>query len=333
MGWSNYGFPDPTMCANYKPAHGIYLAHKERIERAGLIYNDGVSLSLSGEFREPALLYPARNPDYVYSNDFYLSEDRRVFGGTIYLNQFIDPKQSYYDLFWNRDTLTEAVLARCPELEEYIPYETASHMGKTPSAYNKLSPTWRVLWAKQMYTQINLLKLCNHYEHLNLNLHIVMGRGEASGATSPIEAYNQAVSNFHIDDDWEYDVYHDSPGWSTEIVRYGTSWWCRLFRPLVIEPIYGGENLPETIQDCQMYLYGKPTTLTMSYLDYHGIGFSFSNTNIYDRINLPYYSSSVELPDAFKNGIYGPYRGFCTFWAGFAVIDSSPLFEFYDNVD
>lgn len=321
MGWSDYGFPDPTMRTNYSPACAIRLAHKERYEALlyGRTYEDDVVYGWA--FIEPEKFKKVRYPhaELVPSDEFTLILDRTFPHGYLsdmkFVNPLLDMSINPTTVLWTENTLRDAVVDKANAGSEYIEYQTSV------APVGTMLPTWDARWAKQFYMQLNLLKIAQ-----TPYMYVVRGQGSGIGNT-PEEAYNNALSDFHaVSDHYIW--------WYTEIKSSGSSWSCSISRPITIEPAYlPNTRLPEALRSLPGYLYGNRTTSTA--FDAHGTGFSFMTTPTagYSRISLPYHPSSPSMPDAFSGGIFGPFYAELSLSNYFASIDYSSSFEFYDNVD
>ena len=334
MGWPDYGFPDPTMCVNHKPAYGIYLAHKERYELShGTPYRVGISYAGVTFWQEPELFMRARSRyrlgalvnNFTLKNDTLLNYTDPVgyLGNSSYVNHLLNMGVEQADIYWTRESLTNEVMSRRPVGEEYIPYEypysydvTAGNMAKTE---------WRSTWAQQYYMRLNLCKLAVMPSFI-----MIRGFGESHG-NSPEAAYNSAIANYHIA---TQDEVMFLSTWLTAIQRSGSNWRCIVTAPITLEASYAdGEPLPESLRSLPSYLYSMCSLNDFAQYDPYDTDFKFTQVLRYSRTPLPYNAPIPPLPLAFKDGIFGPYYGAISLYNAVATMDLSSAFEFYDNVD
>jgi hypothetical protein len=339
MGWADYGFPDPTMCANHKPAYGIYLAHKERYELPrGKPYPVGVLYSGLNFWQEPELFMRARAQLRGYlpgtsSNNFTLKDDILLnytdpvvyLSNGNYVNHLLNMGVEQADVYWTRESLTNEVMSRRPVGEEYIPYEYLNSYDTTVG--NRAKTEWKSTWAQQYYIRLNLCKLAVMPSFI-----MIRGFGESQGTqNSPEAAYNSAIANYHIATQDEL-VFLST--WTTLIQGSGSNWRCFVSAPITLEASYAdGEPLPESLRGLPSYLYSMCSLNYFGYYDPHDTDFKFTQNGMYSRTSLPYNAPIPPLPLAFKDGIFGPYYGAIDLYRAVATMDLSSAFEFYDNVD
>ena len=105
---------------------------------------------------------------------------------------------------------------------------------------------WPVKLAQQAYLNMNLLKIGAVPDAYRL-----MGNGSSSGKSSPEEAYNAAVSNFHPNTNTFMEF--ETTIWKSSI--YYDLWSCNITRPIIIEPTYvRAERTPEVMQGLPSYM-------------------------------------------------------------------------------
>lgn len=296
MGWSNYGFPDPTMLSNYSPAMAIYLAHKERYE-----------LQSGGTYSQyPPEIFKAIGTTHYPFREIYTNN---------YINQFIDISQHPTDILWSATDMVKAI-------EDRDIYGIGEVIPTSNDAYKLImGADWPVKLAQQAYLNMNLLKI-GAVPHA----YRLMGNGSSSGKSSPEEAYNAAVSNFHPNTN----TFMEFETTIRKSSIYDDQWSCNITRPIIIEPTYvREERTPEVMQGLPSYLYANPRETSV--FDAHGTGIIY-DAGKYSRITLPYNSPTPAMPDAFSSGIYGPFSAYFVL-DGITAVDFSSIFEFYDNVD
>ena len=305
MGWSDYGFPDPTMLSNYSPAMAIYLAHKERYE----LQSGGTYSQYPPEiFKEIGTThYPFRE---IYTQN--------------YINQFIDISQHPTDILWSATDMVKAI-------EDRDIYGIGEVIPTSNDAYKLImGADWPVKLAQQAYLNMNLLKLA-----CIPKVQVIYGYGYAMYYPTPQQAYDAAVANLYIQVSGDVYVSQVNNFNSTEMARSGSGYNCYIGRLLEIKPspnnYPGTENLPQSIY---IYLWdaGSPDWR----FDSHGLGIEFV-PNTYMKMDLPFVAEGIAHPDILpepESGLDVAYFSIQhTQKPAYCVSDISPLFEFYDNVD
>ncbi len=236
------------------------------------------------------------SPSYVFSifdllnNPFYLVP---------YINHTIDKSSSYADSLWTASDLEDAVLGLEQNTSPIILTGT-----------EKLTHGLSAKFAEQQFLAANLLK------EKRDGVFVVTGIGSSQNKDSPEDAYNEAVSNFS---ETQYGVRE----WITQISEYNNKWNCTIIRPVIIKPMH------ESLRELSAIMYPKISKQDGDF-DAHGTGILYSDIGHSTTTQLPYYSPEPALPDAFKNGIYGP-ADLRLVIGGYCGVDVTSLFTYYDD--
>ena len=327
MGWSDYGFPDPTMMPCYLPAMAFYRACAERWNVTGAgplpqqepfkpdLFNTAVGSIFSyGYYPGMDALRPWRVP-VRYINHLIDFENEPVLPIDIRFRES-DYSANMNSIIEERDT------SGLGYLNPSLPY--LSNM--------RMLPEWSRVWLCQRYLALNLLKI-----HC-VSLLITYRNGESDMQRSPQEAFDRAVELSY------FSTYNSNPvifyiGDGTSVIRRENAYapgidgyFCKIGRIEKIEVDYS--TCPNLI--------GLPAFLYMSHritdwndrffgyiFDKHGFPVR-EGEGLVAKIALPWESTEVTLPD--HGLIAGATYGFASdiFTGG---IDVSSKFEFYDNVD
>lgn len=320
MGWADYGFPDTTMVACYKPAHALRIAMTERLSLGTVptdVYfttNKSVTTSAGRTFTQD--LYGWKTPNG-------------------YINHLIDLDTPIEVL---EDGSPRIFFREEHEIKDIIEERDIYGIGyiNANSLYPLMLNEWPSIWIRQRYLALNLLKI------ISVPFIVTYREGNSGRVSGPPEqAFYDACNNT-----WTFTQALDqdkriSLQCYTLIQKYPNSYahQCDFLR---IEKIEIDYNAAPWLADLPASLYIAVRTHTVtpdSVFDAHGFPVRDAR-RVFTKIPLPYENYEITIPEhgldvgtyGFQTDYYYGENGLYKVWQ-YAGVDISSKFVLYDNVD